>query len=225
MCNQGDADNPVKTIPRSTLQPTKVMTLPEDIKMELGSCIRRVIHRDNTLTNIIIRPSCLTACSDYGSDDDVDSDDAEENSINRNISYLNEDVSGSRDWFTTLGVTIARLPNLTQLTFDGLDTNARELERFWGMISASSSITTLNYINMDLESYEERVDAPNLRNIVFLRCTISKDILHYLLNDDEPPLSFTTLGFNDCRIRNTNAMGAIDEFAFNASLNIMPRHI
>jgi len=207
------------------LQLTKVIKLPEDIKMELGSCICRVIHRDNTLTNIIIRPSCLTACSDYGSDDDVDSDDAEENSINRNISYLNEDVSGSRDWFTTLGVTIARLTNLTQLTFDGLDTNARELERFWGMISASSSITTLNYINMDLESYEERVDAPNLRNIVFLRCTISKHILDYLLHDDEPPSSLTTLRFNECRIKNTNATGEIIDFAYNATLDIMPTHI
>jgi hypothetical protein len=201
------------------------MNMPEEVAIELGSCISRVIHRDNTLTNIIIRPTCVEACRDYGSDEDFDSDDAEENSITRNILYLNEDFSGSREWFTTLGVMIARLPNLTQLTFDGLDTNARILEGFWGEISASSSLTTLNYINMDCEIYEERVGAPNLRNIVFLRCTISKDILHYLLNDDEPPLSFTTLGFNDCRISNTNAMGAIDEFAFNASLNIMPRHI
>ncbi len=201
------------------------MNLPEEVAIELGSCISRVIHRDNTLTNIIIKPTCLEACSDYGSDDDVDSDNAEENSINRNIMYLNEDFSGSREWFTTLGVAFARLPNLTQLTFDGLDRNARELEGFWGEISASSSLTTLTYINMDLESYDERVDAPNLRNIMFLRCTISKHILDYLLHDDEPPLSFTTLGFNDCHIRNTNAMGEIDEFAFNASLNIMPRHI
>jgi hypothetical protein len=201
------------------------MTLPGDVAIELGSCIRRVIHQDNTLTNIIIKPTCLTACSDYGSDDDVDSIEAEENSINRNIFYLNEDFSGTREWFTTFGVTIAKLTNLTQLTFDGLDTNAEELEGFWGQISASSSLTTLNYINMDLESYEERVDAPNLRNIVFLRCTISKHILDYLLHDDEPPLSFTTLRFNECRIKNTNAMGEIVEFAFNASLDIMPTHI
>jgi hypothetical protein len=41
-----------------------------------------VIHQDNTLTNIIIKPTCLTACSDYGLDDNVDSIEAEENSIN-----------------------------------------------------------------------------------------------------------------------------------------------
>jgi hypothetical protein len=80
----------------------------------------------------------------------VDSIEAEENSINQNIFYLKKDFSGTRNWFTTLCVTIAKLTNLTQLTFDGLDTNARELEGFWGQISASSSLTTLNYISMDL---------------------------------------------------------------------------
>jgi hypothetical protein len=119
---------------------------------------------------------------------------------------------------------IAKLTNLTQLTFNGLDTNARELEGFWGQISDSTSLTTLNYINMNLERYEERVAAPNLRNIMFLQCTISKDILDYLLHEDEPLFSFTTLRFNECCIRNTNAMGEIVEFAFNASLDIMPTH-
>ncbi len=34
--------------------------------MELGSCISRIIHRDSTLTNIFIRPTCITSCSNYG---------------------------------------------------------------------------------------------------------------------------------------------------------------
>ena len=185
--------------------------------MELGSCITRIIHRDDTLTNIIITPTCLIACEEYEPNESDDDDEY--------LVALNMETSGSRMWFRYFGYMIAQLTNLTQLTFNGLDTNAEELEGFWGQISASSSLTTLNYINMDLESYEERVDAPNLRNIVFLRCTISKHILDYLLHDDEPPLSFTTLRFNECRIKNTNAMGEIVEFAFNASLDIMPMHI
>jgi hypothetical protein len=47
--------------------------------MEFGLCIARVIHRDDTLTNVIIRPTCLIACSDYEpneSDSDNDSFDA-----------------------------------------------------------------------------------------------------------------------------------------------------
>jgi hypothetical protein len=114
--------------------------------MELGSCIARVIHRDDTLTNIIIRPTCLTACVDYDandSEDDNDSIDAEDNSINRNIYDLNMEYSGSREWFTNLGFMFARLTNLTQLTFDGLDPENEDLEQFWGEISASTSLTSL----------------------------------------------------------------------------------
>ena len=52
--------------------------------MELGSCISKIIHQDDTPTNIIIRPTCVTACSNYEPDesDDIDSIDAEENGIN-----------------------------------------------------------------------------------------------------------------------------------------------
>ena len=73
--------------------------------MELGSCIARVIHLDDTLTNVIIRPTCLIACSDYEpnkSDDDDDSLDA-----------LNMERSGSREWFRNLGSKFVRLTNLT----------------------------------------------------------------------------------------------------------------
>ena len=196
------------------------MALLEDGPMVLGSCIPRVVHRDNTLTNIIITPTCITACDEYDikEDDDVDSIGAEENSINRNIYKLNSELSGSREWFSALGVMIGKLPNLAQLTFDGLDTDKKELERFWGEISVSTSLTTLKYINMNLEHHwEERVYAPNLRNIICLRCTISKDILGYL-HEEEPLCSLTTLRFNECCIHSMTAMGGIVEF--NASLDM-----
>jgi hypothetical protein len=137
--------------------------------MELGSCIRRMIHQDNTLTNIIIRPTCVTACSDYEPEesDDFDSIEAEENSINECISILNADVSGTREWFTNLGVMIAKLPNLTELTFDELDAHATELEGFWGEISANKSLTSLGYKDMNLERWEGVVDPPSLRSINF----------------------------------------------------------
>jgi hypothetical protein len=50
------------------------------------------------LTNIIIRPTCVTACSNFEPDElgDVDSIDAEENSINERIYFLNGEFSGSR---------------------------------------------------------------------------------------------------------------------------------
>ncbi len=82
--------------------------------MELGLCISRIIHRNNTLTNIIITPTCITACSNYESEesDDVDSIEAEENSINERIYFLNGD--GSREWFADIGVMISILPNLAQ---------------------------------------------------------------------------------------------------------------
>ena len=53
--------------------------------MDLWQCIiTRIINRDNTLIEIIIRPSCLTACNIYEphESDDIDSIGAEENSIN-----------------------------------------------------------------------------------------------------------------------------------------------
>jgi hypothetical protein len=82
-------------ITKSTI--IKVMTLPEEGTMELGSCISRVIHRDNTLSNIIIRPTC--SCYEPDKSDVVDSIETEENSINKCIYYLNYDVMGSREWF------------------------------------------------------------------------------------------------------------------------------
>ena len=86
----------------------------------MGSCISRIIHRDSTLTNIFIRPTCITSCSNYEPDesDDIDSIDAEENSINEHIYFLNGKFSGSREWFANVGVMISKLPNLAQLTFD-----------------------------------------------------------------------------------------------------------
>ena len=50
-----------------------------------------------------------------------------------------------RELLTFLGVMIANLTNLTQLTFDGVDPDAAELERFWAGISASPSLTSLNF--------------------------------------------------------------------------------
>ncbi len=102
----------------------------------MGSCISRIIHHDSTLTNIFIRPTCITSCSNYELDksDDVDSIEAEENSINEHIYFLNGEFSGSREWFANVGVMISKLPNLAQLTFDGLYMHWSELERFWGKI-------------------------------------------------------------------------------------------
>ncbi len=82
--------------------------------MELGLCISRIIHQDDTLINIIIRPTCITACSNYEPEesDNVDSIEAEENSINERIYFLSGEISGSREWFANVGVMISKLPNL-----------------------------------------------------------------------------------------------------------------
>jgi hypothetical protein len=62
----------------------------KDRRMELGKCISRLIHQDNRLTSIIITWGCLEDCLRHSPDesDDVDSIEAEENSINNCISIL-----------------------------------------------------------------------------------------------------------------------------------------
>ena len=160
--------------------------------MELGLCLFRIIHRDITLTNIVIRPSCLEACDDYepGESDDVDSIEAEENSVNRHsrsvnchIYDLNYEISGTREWFEVLGSMIANLTNLTQLTFDGIDPNYGNLDRFWGEVSASHSLTSINFANMNLENSEEilcTIDVPNIRNVIFHNCSLHHEIGYVL---------------------------------------------
>ena len=188
-----------------------------DGTMELGSCIARVIHRDDTLTNIIITPTCLTACVDYDaneSDDDDDSIDAVENSINSNIFYyLNMETSGSRRWFCYLGYMIAQLTNLTQLTYDGLYPEDEELEQFWGEISASTSLTSLYFTNMNLEIGCEDMlstaSAPNLTSITFQGCTIPNEIGCFL----QESRKLTTLCFIECRFSKTNTIREILAFA------------
>jgi len=221
--NQG---NNKPLLPDTLIQQENTETTEaEDGPTILGSCIRRVVHRDNTLTHIIITPTCFTAYNEYDieADDDVDSIEAEENSVNHSIYKLNSEVIGSREWFSVLGVMIGKLPNLTQLTFDGLDTDKKELERFWGEISVSTSLTTLKYINMNLEHHwEERANAPNLRSIMCLRCTISKDILGYLQGG---PCRLTTLRFDKCCIHiDINAMAGIVEFNASVDMQCQLKH-
>ena len=181
-------------------------------------CISRIIHRDNTLTNIIITPTCVTACSNYEPEesDDVDSIEAEENSINECIYFLNGDVSSSREWFADIGVMISILPNLAQLIFDGLNIHASELERFWGEISASASLTTLIYTNMNLEHWEGGVDPPNLRCILFQRCTNIPNDIGCILHDDQ--FRLTKLQFEECSFVNTSSMKEIVAFATELAL-------
>ena len=74
----------------------------------------------------------------------------------------------------------ARLTNLTQLIFDGLDPEDEELESFWGEISGSTSLTSLYFTNMILERGCEEMmctaSAPNLTSITFQGCTILNEI-------------------------------------------------
>ena len=99
--------------------------------MELGSYIDRIIRKDDTLTNIIIRPTCLIACLDY------EPNKSDEN--NDSLDGLNLERSGSREWFCNLGIMFGRLTNLTQLTFDGLDPDDKDL----GRLSQLMAIQTL----------------------------------------------------------------------------------
>ena len=182
--------------------------------MELGSCITRIIHRDDTLTNIIVRPTCLIACSDYEPNESDYDDD------NDSLDALNLEVCGSREWFGILGVKFARLTNLTQLTFDGLNPDDEDLERFWGEISGSTSLTSLYYTNMNLESCEEMLaaaSAPNLASITFQGCTIPNDIGCVLSQQIQEEVNIynclTTLRFIECSFSDTNTMMEIVAFA------------
>ncbi len=117
-----------------------------------------------------------------------------------------------------MGVIIAKLSNLNQLTFDGVDPDAREMERFWAEISGSKSLDYIIFANMNLESCEEilggTVNAPSLSTIVFNKCTIPHDIgcvLQDVLTHD----SLTTIKFNRCCLSNTKSMREIVYFAGN----------
>ncbi len=99
---------------------------------------------------------------------------------------------------------ISKLPNLAQLTFDGLNIHASELERFWGEISASASLTTLICTNMNLERWEGGVDLPNLKSILFQWCTNIQNDIGYILHEDQ--ISITKLQFDECSFVNTNSM-------------------
>jgi len=180
--------------------------------MELGSCINRIIHQDDTLTNIIITPTCLAACEEYEPNESDDDDEY--------LYALNMEASGSREWFGILGVKFARLTNLTQLTFDGLNPDDEDLERFWGEISGSTSLTSLYYTNMNLESCEEMLaaaSAPNLASITFQGCTIPNDIGCVLSQQIQEEVNIynclTTLRFIECSFSDTNTMMEIVAFA------------
>ena len=179
--------------------------------MELGSCIARIIHRDDTLTDIIIRPNCLIACEEYEPNESDDDDDS--------LDALNMEASGTREWFCNLGYMFARLTNLTQLTFDGLDQEDEVLECFWGEISASTSLTSLNYTNMNLERGCEEmlsaVTAPNLTSITFQGCTIPNEMGCFLspVYQEQPNNSLTTLCFVECSFSKTNTIREILAFA------------
>ena len=176
--------------------------------MKLGLCLNPVIHQDDTLTNIIITPACLDACSDW-----EPSQSDEENESLDGLTCC----SSNREWLCNLGVRIGKLTNLTHLTFDGLDPDNEDLERFWGEIAVSTSLTDLYFISMNLISCEEMLataSAPNITNITFQRCsTISNEIgydLHDLLHQDN---HLTTLCFIECSFNNTNTMKEIVNFA------------
>ena len=182
--------------------------------MHLGSCISSIIHQDRTVTELIIMPSCLTACDSYepNESDDVDSINSDENSINNDIYKINDEESGSREWFSLLGVIIAKLTKLTRITFDQVDQDAREMERFFAEISASKSLTDLHLTNVNVEDCYEIIggiiNAPSLTTIVFNNCTIPHDIgffLHDVLNHD----SLTTIHFTSCRLSSTTLIRKI----------------
>jgi hypothetical protein len=180
--------------------------------MELGSCITRIIHRDDTLTNIIITPTCLIACEEYEPNESDDDDEY--------LVALNMETSGSREWFLYLGCMIAQLTNLTQLTFDGLDPEDEELELFWGEITASTSLTSLYFTNMNLESGCEDMlsiaSTPNLTSITFQECTIPNEIGCFLQESItlfRQGQVLTTLCFIECSFSKTNTIREILAFA------------
>lgn len=191
--------------------------------MELGRCLLRVIHRDITLSHIIMRPSCLDACDDYepGESDDCDSIEAEENSVNGRMYDLNCEGNGTREWFEILGSMIAKLPNLNQLTFDGIDPEDRNLERFWGEVSGCTTLTSIKIANMNLVNSRDEIlciiDAPNVSNVMFQGCTLNHEI-GYALKEDVNHQSLSTLHFAECRFDNTNTMREIVDFAGHLAL-------
>lgn len=199
--------------------------------MELSSCVSQIIHRDQTLRELIINQSCLTACAICFEPDDEDYHDRNDNDdivsvrakeINRIISDLNLEVSGSREWYTILGEMIAKLPNLIHITIDGVDPESSDLEGFWGEVSGSQSLADITFSNMNLESCEEvyaTINAPKVQNIVFHNCFLPND-LGFILNDNLHHGSLSSLRFDTCHFGNTRTIREILDFA--AGLALIP---
>jgi len=167
----------------------------EVIIMELGLCLRRIDARDNTLTHIIVNERGIEAVF--------------------NSEPVEFELMDDSAWFEEVGSMIAALPNLNELTFDGIDPDVDYLGRFWGEVSASISLTSINFVNMNLEFIEEIfciIDARNISNVMFRDCILHHEI-GYVLNDDVHHHSLTTLRFDRCRFANTNTMREIIEFA------------
>ncbi len=112
---------------------------------------------------------------------------------------------------------IAQLTNLTQLTYDGLYPEDEELEQFWGEISASTTLTSVYFTNMNLErDCEEMLStawAPNLTSITFQGCTMPNEIGCFLSQEGQEPRKLTTLCFIECSFSKTNTIREILAFA------------
>ena len=185
--------------------------------MELGQCLSRIIHRDITLTKIVIRPSCLEACENYDPDeaDEVDSIKAEESSVNRHIYDLNSEFYNSKEWYEVLGSMIAKLTNLNHLTIDGIYPELKRLERFWGEVSASNSLTSISFVNMNLEHSEEilcPIGAPNVTNVMFYNCSLDHEIGYVLHEIQVDHHTISTLHFEECRFTNTSTIRGVLDF-------------
>ena len=185
--------------------------------MRLGSCLSGIIHRDITITRIVISPSCLEMCNLYEPDeeDDVDSIEAEENSVNGRIFDLNSERFGSREWFEVLGGMIAKLTNLKKLTLDGIDPENRYLERFWGEVCESKSLTSFAFANMNLEHSADIfcvLGAPNIRKVAFIDCILDEEIGYNFREYHVDHYNISTLHFERCRVTNTSTMKGVGDF-------------
>jgi hypothetical protein len=65
--------------------------------------------------------------------------------------------------------------------------------------------------NMNLERWEGGMDPPNLKSILFQRCTNIPNDIGYILHEDQ--ISITKLQFDECSFVNTNSMKEIVAFA------------
>lgn len=175
----------------------------------LSQSIALVCARDPTVLELKFTSTCFENLKDFVPNEDFDEEDSYDGLdivSRRNNDILASEFAGGREWYCELAVMISQLERLRVISFESLDPNETDLEKFWGEYAASTSLRLVVCIDMDLTSCEEvftMFSAPHVKAVEFERCIICISIGFMLgenVNENNRELE-RELTFNECNFR------------------------